>query len=790
MIDRITSSLRGKLVAAFLAVAVAPLAIATALAVRNARATIERQVGQAESGLAQQVARWLDRVVYERTLELQAAGSDGTLMAAVLGMGDADATRVALTAMEARSGLVRAVRLYDARGALVASSEAEERPDSASTAAAAAEWFRAGLATGAPTVIGPVARDERGAPIVRLADAIRSAAGHNLGVLAMDLDWAAVSGRVLGAAEREYHARGSRTWRAQVIDTAGTVIGSADPSDVLVRRIADGAIPAAIAAGRSGTAVIPFQGGREALVAYAPLSSGEDEASSGYRGLLGGRAGVIIAEDVSEAFGAAAELRDQLVLVALAAMLVVAALAWALATRIARPVADAAALAERLAVGDAEHEIHVTGQRDETGRLTRALAELLGYMRALTDASARVAAGDTTIALEPKGERDALSRAFATVVRVNAALVAEVGEITRGAAAGRLSARADADRFEGSYRELVEGVNRTLDAVVAPLDEATAALQRLAARDLTACVRGEYRGDHAKIKDAVNTAARTLEGALREVRATSAQVSSASAQIGEGSGALARGAGEQASSLEEVSSSLQETASMARQNAEHAKEARALADAARASAARGVSSMSRLSDAMGRIKSSSDSTARIVKTIDEIAFQTNLLALNAAVEAARAGDAGRGFAVVAEEVRSLAQRSAEAARNTAGLIEESVQHAGVGAELTGEVLGQLEEISTRVNRVGEVMEEIAAASDQQRQGVEQIGHAVEQVNQVTQMVAGRSEESARSAEALSERARELDEMVARFELGVGEEDREERAVAPRAAARRALAGVG
>jgi methyl-accepting chemotaxis protein len=203
---------------------------------------------------------------------------------------------------------------------------------------------------------------------------------------------------------------------------------------------------------------------------------------------------------------------------------------------------------------------------------------------------------------------------------------------------------------------------------------------------------------------------------------------------------------------------------MARQNASNAREAQSLSQSARASAGRGVDRMGALSEAVARIKAASDATAKIVKTIDQIAFQTNLLALNAAVEAARAGDAGKGFAVVAEEVRSLAMRSAEAAKQTAELIEQSVRAAEGGVSLNDEVLVQLGEIATHVNRVGEVTSEIAAASDQQYDGVEQINGAVEQMSGVTQQIASNSEESASAAEELSAQAERVRTLVGSFSL--------------------------
>jgi methyl-accepting chemotaxis protein len=257
-------------------------------------------------------------------------------------------------------------------------------------------------------------------------------------------------------------------------------------------------------------------------------------------------------------------------------------------------------------------------------------------------------------------------------------------------------------------------------------------------------------------------ATQNLDQALNHVASSAEQVTSAADQISSGSQSLAQGASEQASALEEVSSSLHEMASLTRQNTTNAQTTRTLAAAASQVAAEGVRSMQHLSESMARIKASADATAKIVKTIDEIAFQTNLLALNAAVEAARAGDAGKGFAVVADEVRSLALRAAEAARQTAALIGESVQNTDGGVQLNAAVLTHLQQINAHVQQIEAGIDQIAAGNVQQAQGVDHINTAVEQMNLVTQQTAANAEESAAAAAELLGQAEQMQDMVDTF----------------------------
>jgi len=238
------------------------------------------------------------------------------------------------------------------------------------------------------------------------------------------------------------------------------------------------------------------------------------------------------------------------------------------------------------------------------------------------------------------------------------------------------------------------------------------------------------------------------------------QTSAASSQISAASQSLAEGASEQAASLEETSSSLEEMASMTQRNAETASRVKELGSQARQAGDQGVRDMAAMTTAMNAIKTSSSDIAKIIKTIDEIAFQTNILALNAAVEAARAGEAGMGFAVVADEVRSLAQRCAQAAKETAAKIEDAVQKSATGAEISAKVAKSLEEIVGKARQVDELASEVAASSKEQSQGIAQVNTAVAQMDKVTQSNSASAEESASAAEEMNAQAESLKEAVA------------------------------
>ncbi len=257
----------------------------------------------------------------------------------------------------------------------------------------------------------------------------------------------------------------------------------------------------------------------------------------------------------------------------------------------------------------------------------------------------------------------------------------------------------------------------------------------------------------------INRILRHLSG---ELGISAEQVAVASGQIATASHTLASGSSEQAAALEETSSSLEEMSSMTKRNAENASEANELTKSARASADQGASNMKSMAQAMRDIKSSSDDVGKIIKTIDEIAFQTNILALNAAVEAARAGEAGMGFAVVADEVRNLAQRSAQAAKETADKIEGAITKTALGVAITEKVQLSLQEIVEKNRTVDQLVAEVAQASREQSQGISQVNTAVGEMDKVTQATSASSQETASAATELNAQAVILREAVAQL----------------------------
>ncbi len=267
--------------------------------------------------------------------------------------------------------------------------------------------------------------------------------------------------------------------------------------------------------------------------------------------------------------------------------------------------------------------------------------------------------------------------------------------------------------------------------------------------------------------------AKPLLNVIESLEAGSEQVDAAAGQVSTASQQLAESATEQASVLEETTANIQEMSDMVRQNADNTQGANSLAGSTTLTAKNGTDSMEKMNNAIARIQNSSEETSKIIKVIDEIAFQTNLLALNAAVEAARAGEAGKGFAVVAEEVRNLAMRSAEAAKNTSQMIEESVANSTNGVTICQEVNHNLTEISESVGKVANLLGEVDSSCQEQTSSIEQIRNAMFEIEKSTQANAANSEQSASAAEQLSAQAEQMKEVVHELFYAVYGKNRQE-----------------
>ena len=378
------------------------------------------------------------------------------------------------------------------------------------------------------------------------------------------------------------------------------------------------------------------------------------------------------------------------------------------------------------------------GRRDEADRLMMVVAPPLSL--ALTDATARL---DAHRAARGKAAFDAERSGF------NWLRLAVAGGIALGLAA---------------CLGCAIGLHF---AITQPLVRLLAHFRRLSDGDLTTELHWTSKDEMAELVRGVTGMQRNLSQTVRHVTQGSEAIVTATHQIAAGNTDLSQRTEEQAAALEQTAASMEELTSTVKQNADHAREAQACADSASDIATRGATVVGEVIGTMNEIDQSSQKVADIIGTIEGIAFQTNILALNAAVEAARAGEQGRGFAVVAGEVRNLAQRSAEAAREIKALITESVQRVDAGAKLAGGAGSTMEEIVASVTRVSQLINQIATATTEQSAGIAQANAAVSQLDKVTQQNAALVEESTAASESLRQLAFEMSEAVSVFKLAEG-----------------------
>jgi methyl-accepting chemotaxis protein len=347
------------------------------------------------------------------------------------------------------------------------------------------------------------------------------------------------------------------------------------------------------------------------------------------------------------------------------------------------------------------------------------------------------------------------------------AIEREVAEIVEAAVAGDLSRRIDAGKMDGFFRQISLGINRLLEINTAALEDLGGMLDRMSHGDLTRHIENDYQGVFGRLKDDANATVDRLREIIFSIKSVTEAVNIAAREIASGNQELSARTEEQASNLEETAASMEELTGAVQHNDESAHKADELSAEARAVAERGGEAVGQVVEMMGAIHQASRRIADIIGVIDSIAFQTNILALNAAVEAARAGEQGRGFAVVATEVRSLAQRSAAAAKEIKGLIGESVARVSEGLRVVDQAGLTMEEIVVGIQRVATIMSDISDASREQTVGIEQVAQAVAHMDEMTQQNAALVEEAAAAAESLEKQAQHLADSVAVFRLPAG-----------------------